>query len=379
MYFILYEMILIEFIILIFSFYAIARVIDLFFIETLDIISKRLKLSSDVAGATFMAVGSSAPELFVAFLALTKISEQQAIGAGTIVGSAIFNILVIVGVSALVRRAFLTWQPLVRDMLFYIVSIIVLLITFMDGAIGLFDALIFVGIYILYLLSFKFWQKLFPYTSKDDLNQQQDLEEHLQYETRISQLSIKNILDKVLLIFFGNLKKNPKLLVYNFLLSVFFLALLSHLMVDSAVEIAHFFNVPSAIIGLTILAAGTSIPDLLSSMSVAKRGKGDMAISNAVGSNIFDIAIGLGLPWVVFILITGEKIVVATENLYSSIILLFATVLSLLFILATRRWEIGRYAGVLLIAFYIFYLITQIGWVSFSLCLNLKEPLCFSM
>lgn len=285
-----------------------------------------------------MAVGSSAPELFVAILALTKISEQQAIGAGTIVGSAIFNILVIIGASALFRRALLTWQPVIRDMTFYVVMILLLLFTFIDGKITLFDSLMFLIVYGIYIYSLSFWKKIFPYTSKDDIVEE-IIEESEQERKRIrrEKLSLKNVFDKFLTVFFFNLEKSPKLFLINFVISIIFLAIFSHLMVESAVHVATFFNVPSVVIGLTILAAGTSIPDLLASINVAKKGKGDMAISNAVGSNIFDIAVCLGLPWFFLILITGKDVAVATENLTSSIILLFATVIALLFILIAKR------------------------------------------
>ena len=73
---------------LLFTFYVLARIVEVFFIDSLEHISGRLRLSSDIAGATFMAVGSSAPELFVAMLALLRVAEEQAIGSGTIVGSA---------------------------------------------------------------------------------------------------------------------------------------------------------------------------------------------------------------------------------------------------------------------------------------------------
>ncbi len=373
-------MIFLDFLLLIFTFYALARLIDVFFVETLEIISKKLKLSSDVAGATFMAIGSSAPELFVSILALTKASEQQSLGAGTIVGSAIFNILVIIGASALFKRALLTWQPVIRDMTFYVLTILLLLFTFIDGKITLYDSLAFVALYALYIYSLSFWKKLFPYTSKDDiLDIAAEASVAEARNIRKEKWEIKNILDKVFSFFFFNLEKYPKLYLINFLISIAFLAILSHFMVESAVSIAIFFNIPSVIIGLTILAAGTSIPDLLSSINVAKKGKGDMAISNAVGSNIFDIAVGLGLPWLFLTLFTGKNIAVVTENLSSSIILLFATVVALLFLLIAKKWEIGRYAGVLLIAAYIFYLLTQLGVVSFSLCLNLGGGYCFGL
>jgi len=366
-------------ILLLFTFYALARVVDVFFVETLEIISKRLKLSSDIAGATFMAVGSSAPELFVSFLALFKVAESaQSIGAGTIVGSAIFNILVIIGVSALFRQALLTWQPVVRDLIFYSVIILVLLLTFMDGYITLGDALIFVGFYVVYLLSFGLWKKLFPYETKGDKQHEYDENgESEQDKVRKADLNWKNAFDKLLALVFVDLKKKPNWYLVNFVIAIIMLGVLSHYMVESAVEIAHYMGISEVIISLTILAAGTSVPDLLSSINVAKKGRGDMAIANAVGSNIFDIAIGLGLPWVIVLLYRQKQIAVATENLYSSVVLLFATVFALLFLLLMKKWEMGRYAGILLVGAYIFYVLSQIGIIELNICFNVYGHHCF--
>jgi K+-dependent Na+/Ca+ exchanger-like protein len=364
---------------LLLSFYVLARVVEIFFIESLEHISNRLKLSSDIAGATFMAVGSSAPELFIAIFALGRVGDAQAIGAGTIVGSAIFNILVIIGAAALFKRAVLTWQPVIRDLVFYIGAIIILLFTFMDGQITFTDSLIYIGYYVLYLFSFRIWKRVFPYKA-DHLAEELDAEsEALQESIRKKPLNLKNVVDKLLTVTFVDLKKKPGLYLVNFLISVLFLAVFSHVMVDSAVHIAQIFAVPEVIIGLTILAVGTSIPDLMSSINVAKRGKGDMAIANAVGSNIFDIAIGLGLPWFILIIWQKGSVPVATENLESSIVLLLATVLALLFLLIAKKWEIGRYAGALLIAAYIFYLLTQTRIMSFELCLNVPVRFCFGI
>ena len=361
------------------TFFALARIVDVFFIESLEIISKRMKLSSDIAGATFMALGSSAPEFFISlFAVLRPAASEQAIGAGTIVGSAIFNILVIVGASALFRRAYLTWQPVVRDLSFYILTILVLLFTFLDGSITLTDSIFFVGLYGIYIYSFGLWKKVFPYKTKGDINNDIVKESEVeQKHIKDSPLTIKTIIDKFLSLFFLDLRKKPTLVFVNFLVAVLFLAGLSHFMVESAVEIAHHFGVPEVIIGLTILAAGTSIPDLLSSVLVAKKGQGDMSVANAVGSNIFDINIGLGLPWLIVILLRGDTIPVVTENLSSSITLLFATVVALLFLLVARKWELGRYAGVLLIAGYLYYLFSQIGIISTEICINLGGTFCF--
>ncbi|MCA9376482.1 calcium/sodium antiporter [Candidatus Nomurabacteria bacterium] len=365
---------------LLFTFYGLARIVDLYFVESLEFISKKLRLSSDVAGATFMAIGSSAPELFVSFLALFRVSNEQSIGAGTIVGSAIFNILVIVGASALVRRAKLTWQPVIRDLVFYSVAIIILLFTFQDGVIDLKDSLVFVMYYVLYLLSFKYWKKLFPYQIDEDMvDEMIEDEEKKQSEAKHRKLTLFTVFDRLLSYVFLDLKNKPSLYWVNFLISILLIGALSHLMVESAVHLAHLMNISEVVIGLTILAAGTSVPDLLSSINVAKKGRGDMAIANGVGSNIFDIAIGLGVPWLIVTGLRGDTIQVATENLNSSIILLFATVVALIYILLMKRWEMGRYAGILLIAGYIFYILTQIGFIYMDVCINFNGTRCFAL
>jgi len=140
------------------SFYLLARICDKYFVESLDKIAHKLKMSSDMAGATLMAAGSSAPELFVAIIALLKPGGHEDIGTGTIVGSALFNILVIVGASAVaIKKAILSWQPVVRDTVFYSFSIIMLIAAFRDGKIDFIEALMFVGLYAIYLLAVAKW------------------------------------------------------------------------------------------------------------------------------------------------------------------------------------------------------------------------------
>ncbi len=135
---------------------------------------------------------------------------------------------------------------------------------------------------------------------------------------------------------------------------------MSWILVEAAIGLAHELNVPDVIVALTVLAAGTSVPDLLSSLIVAKKGRGDMAVSNAVGSNTFDILIGLGFPWLLYILWKGENIVVGTENLTASIFLLLFTVVALLFLLILRKFKIGRKSGYILIALYVGYILYSI-------------------
>ena len=134
-------------------------------------------------------------------------------------------------------------------------------------------------------------------------------------------------------------------------------------MVESAVGISQILGIPEVIIALTVLAAGTSVPDMISSMIVAKQGRGGMAISNAMGSNIFDILFGLGVPWIVMLYFSKSAITVSTTNLFSSVILLFATVLVIFFLLLVKKWEIGRKAGYFLIGLYVAYLAWAISMV----------------
>ena len=79
--------------------------------------------------------------------------------------------------------------------------------------------------------------------------------------------------------------------------------------------IGHTIGVPSYIMGLTLLAAGTSVPELITSVIVAQKGEGDMALSSSIGSNIFDIHIGLGLPWILYIAINKSDITVSMDRL----------------------------------------------------------------
>jgi len=99
-----------------------------------------------------------------------------------------------------------------------------------------------------------------------------------------------------------------------FVLSIAWIGGYSYLMVTWAEIIGNTIGIPSVIMGLTFLAAGTSVPDLLSSVIVARRGNGDMAVSSSIGSNIFDILVGLPVPWIIFIAWPNGKPVVQVRK-----------------------------------------------------------------
>ncbi|MFV0590479.1 MAG: calcium/sodium antiporter [Draconibacterium sp.] len=332
---------------LLLSFVLLARIVDLFFIASLDKISKDLRLSSDAAGATLMAVGSSAPELFVALFAVLKPGEHQVIGIGSIVGSAIFNLLVIIGAAALVKSTKLNWKPMFRDMLFYTLTVILLVVFIWDGHFSIIESIAFLGLYVVYVIAVVYWRRILPY---NDVIVEEEVEDPHGEHNKITRP-----IDQLLKFIFP--KAERYYLVFFF--SIILIAALSYVLVEVAVKAAHLMNIPEAIIALTVLAVGTSIPDLFSSIIVAKQGRGDMAVSNAVGSNIFDILVGLGLPFLIVMLISGGTID-AGGDMLNSVLILFGSVVLLIGLLMVRRWKVGKFTGFVLVAAYVAYVVHEI-------------------
>lgn len=143
---------------LIYMFVALAIVCDEFFVPALDVIIEKLAIQDDVAGATFMAAGGSAPELFTSVIGVFVSFDD--VGIGTIVGSAVFNILFVIGMCALFSKSVLslTWWPLFRDCFFYSVSLITLILFFRDNHIYWYEALTLFSFYIAYV-SFMKWNQ----------------------------------------------------------------------------------------------------------------------------------------------------------------------------------------------------------------------------
>ena len=137
-------------------FVALAIVCDEFFVPSLDVIIEKLGCSEDVAGATFMAAGGSAPELFTS--AIGVFIAFSDVGIGTIVGSAVFNILFVIGMCALFSKTvlYLTWWPLLRDCTFYSISLLTLIAFFLDEQITWYEAAILLTIYGAYVYFMKY-------------------------------------------------------------------------------------------------------------------------------------------------------------------------------------------------------------------------------
>jgi K+-dependent Na+/Ca+ exchanger-like protein len=336
--------------------YLLALLTDGYFIVSLDQVSRRMQLSNDVAGATLMAMGSSAPELAIALIALLRPGGHSDVGIGTIVGSALFNILVITGASAIARPLRITWSIVTRDVLVYIASVGLLLWAFADNQINIIEASVFIGFYMSYVGVLIWWNKRSRHNVPEDIvNVENDIE--LTTEPRMIWENISIFVDRVFSILMGDPRTQY---LRSFLVSIVLISAISWVLVESGISLASAVGVPPVIVALTILAAGTSVPDMISSIVVAKQGRGGMAIANAVGSNIFDILIGLGLPWLLIIVGGRSYIEVMSNGIMTSTWLLLGSVLVLYVFMLTGK-RLGKAEGYVLVAGYIVY----VGWMYF--------------
>lgn len=338
---------LIAVVILALAFYLLAVVTEEFFVPSIDIIAKKLGLSNDAAGATLLAMGSSTPEFFIVLIAVLGLSGSghADIGAGSVVGSAIFNVLVIVGVSAMFKTIKLDWKNAIRDVVFYLITIMLLFFAFADSRIVMLEAVIFVLSFFIYIYLVLNWKKWFD-------QPEFDVVDHLPGPAKSL---VHRLAHRVMSLAIPDPKEKMKHYVITHVGSLVAIAGLSWILVEQIVSISSFLSINPTFVALTVLAAGTSIPDAIGSVIVARQGRGDMAFSNALGSNIFDILFGLGLPWMIALLISPGAVKVTTGDLNLSVVLLFGTVCALLFFLLLENWKIGKLTGATLVGGYLAY------------------------
>lgn len=429
--------------IVLYVFGALAIVCDDYFCASLEIICDELSLQEDVAGATFMAAGSSAPEFFTALIGVF-IAESD-VGVGTIVGSAVFNILFIVGVCGLFAGMIvrLTWYPVLRDSLYYLLSVAALIITIYDNEVQWYEGLVLVSMYVIYIILMYFNKSIEPFMEgllkkiknrkhahkhrhEDHNSNQTEAAKPLYYENPKSSangttpsspkvddettFSVKNedeecssseekssegdekeyhpaeghkdskeyespwqipdtFLKRVFWVamipmhalFFVTIPdcRRPgrwhRTYPVTFVMSIAWIAGLSYIMVWMVTVAGDALEIPETVMGLTLLAAGTSVPDCLSSLFVARDGLGDMAVSNSIGSNVFDILMCLGFPWLLksLALEDGAPIKIQSEGLTYSAITLLSTVVFLLVAMFLTKWRLDKKFGVICLLVYV--------------------------
>ncbi|XP_074529366.1 sodium/potassium/calcium exchanger 3-like isoform X2 [Halichoeres trimaculatus] len=488
----------------IYMFHALAIVCDVYFVPSLEKISENLQLSQDVAGATFMAAGSSAPELFTSLIGV--FITKGDVGVGTIVGSAVFNILVIIGICGIFagQPISLSWWPLFRDAVFYILSIVVLILVIFDEKVQWWETIILISMYGVYILIMKFNRSLHSLVERHCSRAGQPCLSSLRRTTAVGSIgdcdndmvplkpgagarvysSVVAGQDSGVVMVDELLNRHPHQLSFSerqrlirarggseeggasgdegvgangtvvegnkqppeverdketmgetdggaqpkdeeeeeeeeqeegdeenalfkpfdlpdgwcsrvkwllswplsvllycsipnctlprweswylltFLSSTLWIALFSYLMVWMVTIISYTLGIPEVLMGITFLAAGTSVPDCMASLIVARQGMGDMAVSNSIGSNIFDVLLGLGFPWALRTLIVsyGSVVTINSRGLVYSVILLLASVTLTVLCVHLNCWRLDRRLGLCLLLLYAIFLLCSIGF-----------------
>lgn len=366
-----------------YMFWGLAIVCDDYFVTSLEDISEALSLSPDVAGATFMAAGSSAPELFTSLMGIFAVKND--VGIGTIVGSAVFNLCCIIGGTALFTPITLAidWKPITRDTFFYAISIAAMIWVLADGAVTLIESFVLVFFYICYVVFMYYNPQVMAWLSEragenlaqrledeDDKKDDDKDDDEDEEETPIAK-AIARPLEIVLLATIPDCSKpnNKNRYLLTFFMSIVWIGVLSYFMVTWASKLGCLWNVHPAIMGVTVLAAGTSVPDAIGSLLVARDGQGDMAVSNAIGSNVFDILLGLGLPWSLSCLVYGSSLAVDAENLEPLSIILISTLAAVYLVTFFSGFKLTKCVGAVFFSFYFIFvtynLLHEFGYITF--------------
>lgn len=279
-------------------------------------LAKRMGISPLVIGLTIVSIGTSAPELVVSVKA--AMNGQSALSIGNVLGSNFFNIGLILGLAAVIYPLAVKRQLLKLDVPVMILTSILFFLFFLDSTISRIEAIIFVLLFISYttylFLSSKKKNSRTTHSGDGD-------------EIRLS----KHWLIDVLFIGVGLAG-----LVYG-----------SDLLVENAIIIAERLGMSEAMIGLTIVAAGTSMPELATSVVAAIKKRADIAIGNVVGSNILNILLILGIAGVI------QPISTPDINYIDSLSVIGISLL--LWIFMKRGTRITRWQGVVFILFFLIY------------------------
>ena len=148
--------------------------------------------------------------------------------------------------------------------------------------------------------------------------------------------------------------------LFSFFVAIVWIGVLSYLMVWWATAIGRTLGIPDEIMGLTFLAAGTSVPDLLTSVLVAMKGEGDMAVSSSIGSNIFDVTVGLPLPWLIFCLVKGKDVEVGAKGVGTSIVVLVLMLVAVVGSVSAFGWKMSKKLGTTMFVLYVIFVVQDI-------------------
>lgn len=280
-----------------------------FFVDGSAGIATRFGIPQLIIGLTIVAMGTSAPEAAVSITAASRGSADIAIG--NIVGSNILNVFIILGIAAVIVDMKVEKSTIKYEIPYMIFCSVILLLMGLDGKVGMLEGVLLWGAFLLYLAY------LFIHAKKNK-------EETTQGKTRKLWLELLFIAGGMGAIILG-----------------------SKLAVDSATELARIIGVSERYIGLTIVALGTSLPELFTSVNAARKGNADIAIGNIVGSNIFNILFVIGTTGLV------TPVPFAHKYILDSIVMIAAGIILLLCVI--REKKLTRPGGIILLVCYGLY------------------------
>ena len=279
-------------------------------------LAQRLGVPQIVIGLTVVAMGTSMPEFFVSLMSAIKGTSDIAVG--NVLGSNTFNTLAIVGITAMVAPMTISKNTVRKDMPFSVVASMALLLMCIDGEVSRWDAaILFVGFMV--FLGYTLY------------------------------LARKGVAQNVEVVKLENMSywKACGLM----LLGLACLVLGSHLFVDGATEVARSLGIPDAVIGLTIVALGTSLPELATSVVAARKGQSAIAIGNVIGSNVFNILMILG--------ITGLVLPMDIHSITSVDFAVLLGSITLLWLFCYTKYTVEKWEGGVLTLAYVVY----VGWL----------------
>ena len=293
-----------------------------FFVEGASSVAKALKVPSIIIGLTIVAMGTSLPELAVSVTA--SLSNNNALAVSNVVGSNLFNLMVVLGASAFMNPIIVGKDTIKKDYPFSVACAILLMILGIIGMeLGTIDGVILLVIFITFIM----YQVISALKARKANNFEIEVLDEVEEIKEIPMwLSLIYIVGGAVAIKFGG-----------------------DFVVNSAVAIATAAGLSQTLIGLTIVACGTSLPELATSVVAAKKGELDMAVGNVVGSNVFNILMILGVA------ASLSPISFLPENIIDIVILLAFSLLT--WLLCWTKGKLDKKEGSLMLLLYIAYLV----------------------
>ncbi len=300
------------------GFYSLVRGSDIF-IESASRIAKNMRVSEYLIGLTLVAFSTSLPEFAVSVIA--AITKVEGIVIGNIIGSNIANIGLILGVSLILTKVVTSRKDRIDSTIMIGIEFILLLFLINDNVLSNYEGLVFILIYAVYLYYLK---------SREENRRMLDIEKIEHIEHNIEHKDQEK----------GTMKRDAVMFTFG-VIGVIFGA---NLLIKSSVITATLLGVSDYIVGITLVAVGTSLPELATTVASVLKKKNEIMMGNIIGSNILNIVFVLGFASVV------SPVSTAGMDIISPFIVLF--IISTLLILFTLPKETKRYYGIILLAIY---------------------------